>query len=283
MALPPKTRARATTTGQAKSQAWQAWRIADGRFDVFSPVGASLVGGRWNSPGLGVIYASRSYAGAMLECLAHAGIGRVPKTHVAIEIAIAAAVSVEQQGECSLPVGWDHADLHVARAFGDAWIRERRTAVLVVPSVVARREVNVLLNPRHADFKKIVAGSPEPVVWDARLFRRHWLPIRTQQGKAADEARTLQLLAAAINHRIAFGPMSASRPRILISRYPVWVGSASSQRVEAAVRSDPFPRILRRPCRSVASDRFLGTAVIRLAEGRMAGSGDCRHSLAEPR
>jgi RES domain-containing protein len=173
MALPPKTRARATTTGQAKSQAWQAWRIADGRFDVFSPVGASLVDGRWNSPGLGVIYASRSYAGAMLECLAHAGIGRVPKTHVAIEIAIAAAVSVEQQGECSLPVGWDHADLHVARAFGDAWIRERRTAVLVVPSVVARREVNVLLNPRHADFKKIVAGSPEPVVWDARLFRRH--------------------------------------------------------------------------------------------------------------
>jgi len=73
MALPPKTRARATTIRQATAQAWQAWRIADGRFDVFSPVGASLVGGRWNSPGLGVIYASRSYAGAMLECLAHAG------------------------------------------------------------------------------------------------------------------------------------------------------------------------------------------------------------------
>lgn len=173
MALPPKTRARATTIRQATAQAWQAWRIADRRFDVFSPVGASLVGGRWNSPGLGVIYASRSYAGAMLECLAHAGIGRVPRTHVAIEIAIAAAVSVEQHGESSLPVGWDHADLHVARAFGDAWIRERRTAVLVVPSVVARREVNVLLNPRHADFKQIVAGSPEPVVWDARLFGRH--------------------------------------------------------------------------------------------------------------
>jgi RES domain-containing protein len=61
----------------------------------------------------------------------------------------------------------------VARAFGDAWIREQRTAVLVVPSVVARREMNVLLNPRHADFKKIVAASPEPVVWDARLFGRH--------------------------------------------------------------------------------------------------------------
>jgi RES domain-containing protein len=173
MALPPETRARAKAGKRAPSQAWQAWRIADGRFDVFSAVGASLVGGRWNSPGLGVICASRSYAGAMLECLAHAGIGRMPRTHAAIEIAIAASVRVEQHGESNLPVGWDHADLHVARAFGDAWIREQRTAVLVVPSVVARRETNVLLNPRHADFKKIVAGSPEPVVWDARLFKRH--------------------------------------------------------------------------------------------------------------
>lgn len=170
MASPPRTRAGATTARQSPSQAWQAWRIADGRFDVFSPVGASQVGGRWNSPGLGVIYASRSYAGAMLECLAHAGIGRMPRTHVAIEIAIAAAVSVEQHGESSLPLGWNLADQHVARTFGDAWIRERRTAVLVVPSVVARREMNVLLNPRHTDFKRILAGSPEPVVWDARLF-----------------------------------------------------------------------------------------------------------------
>jgi RES domain-containing protein len=173
MALPPKTRAKATSNRQANSRAWQAWRIANGRFNVFSPVGASQVVGRRNSPGLGFIYASRSYTSAMLECLTHAGIGRVPRTQVAIEIANAAAGSVEQQGESSPPVGWDHADLRVARAFGDAWFRERRTAALVVPSVVARREVNVLLNPRHVGFKKIVAGVPEPVVWDARLFGRH--------------------------------------------------------------------------------------------------------------
>lgn len=177
MALPREAprgagRAGSKTTGrkQAPAQAWHAWRIADGRFDPFSPVGASLVGGRWNSPGLGVIYASRTYAGAMLECLAHAGIGRVPRTHVAVEIAMAEAIAVEQHDEGDLPVGWDHADLGVARAFGDAWLRDARTAVLVVPSVVARRERNVLINPRHGDFSRIIAGAPEPVVWDARLF-----------------------------------------------------------------------------------------------------------------
>lgn len=165
-----RARSKAAARKQAPAQTWQAWRIADGRFDPFSPVGASLVGGRWNSPGLGVIYASRSYAGAMLECLAHAGIGRVPRTHVAVEIAIAQALAVERHDESSLPARWDHADLRVARAFGDAWIRELRTAVLVVPSVVARREGNVLINPQHPDFSGIITGAPEPVVWDARLF-----------------------------------------------------------------------------------------------------------------
>lgn len=160
------------TAGQGSAQAWLAWRIADGRFEAFSPIGASLVGGRWNSPSLGVIHASRSYAGAMLECLAHAGIGRIPRTHVAIEITIAPDVRVETHDEIDLPAGWDHADLLASRAFGDAWIRERRTAVLVVPSVVARKERNVLLNPLHPDFPRIVASSPEPVVWDARLFGR---------------------------------------------------------------------------------------------------------------
>lgn len=109
----------------------------------------------------------------MLECLAHAGIGRIPRTHVAVEITIAGAVTVERHDEGSLPAGWDQADLRVARAFGDAWIREQRTAVLVVPSVVARREGNVLINPRHPDFSRIVPGHPEPVVWDARLFSRN--------------------------------------------------------------------------------------------------------------
>ena len=152
---------------------WVAYRIADGRFDPFAAVGASLVGGRWNSPGHAVIYASRTFAGAMLECLAHAGIGRIPKTHVSIEISIPGSVSTEEQDVDSLPAGWDQRNLRVARAFGDEWIRARRTAVLVVPSVVARREGNVLLNPQHADFRAIVARAPEPVIWDARLFSRH--------------------------------------------------------------------------------------------------------------
>jgi RES domain-containing protein len=151
---------------------WIAWRIADGRFDPYSPVGASIIGGRWNSPGHGVIYASRSYAGAMLECLAHAGIGRVPATHVAVAITIPNAVSVEQADGSTLPAGWDAPDQHASKTFGDTWLLERRSAVLLVPSVVARQEANVVINPAHPHFVRIKAARPEPVIWDARLFTR---------------------------------------------------------------------------------------------------------------
>jgi RES domain-containing protein len=106
----------------------------------------------------------------MLACLAHAGMGRVPRARVAVEIAIVLNVSFEHGDETNLPIGWDQADLRVARAFGDTWIRERRTAVLHVPPVVARRKNNLVINPQHLDFKDIIAQTPEPVVWDARLF-----------------------------------------------------------------------------------------------------------------
>jgi len=45
--------------------------------------------------------------------------------------------------------------------------------VLVIPSVVARREGNILINPPHPDFTGIVTSKPERVVWDARLFASH--------------------------------------------------------------------------------------------------------------
>jgi RES domain-containing protein len=42
--------------------------------------------------------------------------------------------------------------------------------VRVVPSVVARDEGNVLINPGRPDFAHITGSAPEAVVWDVRLF-----------------------------------------------------------------------------------------------------------------
>jgi RES domain-containing protein len=150
----------------------RVYRIADGRHPVWNGTGAMLMGGRFNSPGRTVIYGATTFAGAMLEVLVHARIGKVPRTHVCVVAEVPNDVGIERATTSILPAGWDRPESEVARAFGDQWLAEVRTAVLLVPSVVAREECNVLVNPAHPMAARIVVGEPSPVVWDERLFRR---------------------------------------------------------------------------------------------------------------
>lgn len=145
----------------------RAYRIADSRHKVFDGEGAATFGGRWNSPGRRVIYAAETCAGAML---ANSNIGRVPKHHAWIEILIGQGVSVEEVDVRKLR-RWDAPDERASRAFGDQCYDEKRSTVLLVPSVVVRHERNVIINQEHPDFRKIRATHAKPVVWDERLFR----------------------------------------------------------------------------------------------------------------
>ena len=149
-----------------------AYRIADARHPIFDGTGAMLRGGRWNSIGQRVIYAAESYAGAMLEILVHANLAVPPKHHQVVRIAIPDSVAIETLSPSALP-GWDVEDVTTARAFGDEWLREGRTAVLRVPSVVTEgREYNILINRTHSAARLIEASAPEAVRWGTRLFTR---------------------------------------------------------------------------------------------------------------
>ena len=149
-----------------------AFRIADARHPIFDTTGAMLHGGRWNSVGARVIYAAETYAGALLEILAHSNLSQPPKSHRVVRIEIPLGVKIESVVQEEVP-GWDAEDAGASRIYGDEWIRSRRTAVLRVPSVITQgREYNLVLNSEHPDFKRIQAGTPEIVHWDARLFQR---------------------------------------------------------------------------------------------------------------
>ena len=108
----------------------------------------------------------------LLEVLVHARIGKVPHTHLVVEAEVPEGTAVERAAAPSLPADWDAPDSISARTYGDAWLAERRTAILLVPSVVAREEWNVLVNPAHPLAASIVVGVPRPAVWDERLFSR---------------------------------------------------------------------------------------------------------------
>ena len=150
----------------------RCFRIGDARFPLFDGGGARLHGGRWNSPGRSVIYAAETYAGAILELLVHANLNRLPHTQAVLAIEIPDDLAIEDLAAADLP-GWNAPDQAVSRAFGDRWLAEARTAVLVVPSLVTQgREDNILLNPAHPEFARITHTPPEPVVWDKRLIPR---------------------------------------------------------------------------------------------------------------
>ncbi len=147
-----------------------AYRIADARHPIYDGTGAMLCGGRWNSTGQRVIYAAETYAGAMLEVLVHANLSIPPKHHQVVRIMIPTKVKIESLYASEFPK-WDAENVAAARSFGDRWLREARSAVLRVPSVVTEgREYNLLINPLHSQAALIEVSAPEPVRWDMRLF-----------------------------------------------------------------------------------------------------------------
>jgi RES domain-containing protein len=148
-----------------------AYRIGDphGDFPIFDATGSRLFPGRWNLPETPVIYASEHYSTALLEKLAHAAIGKLPPNQHFIGITLPRGLSYESVTKDSLP-GWDNRSMTPARRFGAAWAKDQRSAILLVPSIVARMERNIVINPAHPEFGSIETTLHEPVWWDERLF-----------------------------------------------------------------------------------------------------------------
>lgn len=116
-----------------------------------------------------MIHACESYAAATLEKLAQWK--RVfPENRHFVEIGIPRGVSYEVATPDIVP-GRDLPDCPASRNFGSARYEEGRSAVLFVPSIVARPERNVVFSSLHPDFPDLQVSLEVPVRWDRRLFR----------------------------------------------------------------------------------------------------------------
>jgi len=157
-------------TAQILDRTLSAYRIGDpaGAWPIFDATGSTIAPGRWNTPGSPLIYAAQHYSTALLEKLVH-GSGRLPPNQHYVEITIPRGLSYETFSPPALP-GWDTMPATVSKKFGEAWCIERRSVILIVPSVVARLDSNVLINPAHPEFGGITASLHRPVYWDRRLF-----------------------------------------------------------------------------------------------------------------
>lgn len=146
------------------------FRIGDpsGAFPIFDAQGSKLFPSRWNTPTSPMIYTSEHYSTAMLEKLVH-GSGALPPNQHFIEITIPPGVSYEMFNQAAVP-DWYLASATSSKSYGEAWQQQGRSLILIVPSVVARPQSNILINPQHPEFPKITTSLYQPVWWDSRLF-----------------------------------------------------------------------------------------------------------------
>lgn len=146
------------------------WRVGHPAFPMWTGLGASLRGGRWNSIGHPVIYASVHYSLTLLEVLASLPAKSIPHGLVRSSMRVAKGLSVERVLPEAVP-NWRHPEHPEATRFGDRWLEEARSLLLFVPSaVVEGLEENVLINPNHAEFATTQVEAPVKIDWDLRLF-----------------------------------------------------------------------------------------------------------------
>jgi RES domain-containing protein len=146
------------------------FRIGDpaGAYPIFDATGSTIAPGRWNTTGSPVIYTSEHYSTALLEKLVH-GSGRLPPNQHYVRVTIPRGLSYEVFSQPALPE-WDRMPATVSKVFGERWCFEKRSLLLIVPSVVARLDNNILINPAHPEFTSLESSLHEPVYWDRRLF-----------------------------------------------------------------------------------------------------------------
>lgn len=133
----------------------RVWRIHDRAFarDAWTGEGARLHGGRWNPPGVAVVYTSEHAALAIVEVLA----GNLRD----VDLDYFELHSADVPDECIRDISSSGSEHERAAR----WLA---TGVLAcrVPSSAAPG-INILLNPRSTDWNRIRFHEPIPV--DARL------------------------------------------------------------------------------------------------------------------
>jgi RES domain-containing protein len=148
-----------------------AWRLIHKTHvaSAFSGDGAKRYGGRWNSIGVKVVYASDSLALATMELMAHSIPYRSMKNFVFFKIEISDNLILTFDAK-KLPKNWfQNPPPPSLQKIGDSWVKNGTSAVLKIPSVIVPAGFNVLINPDHPDFGRIIYSAPKQYVLEERL------------------------------------------------------------------------------------------------------------------
>lgn len=146
------------------------WRISN--YADLQGKGGLKASGRWHNRGIPIIYLSESPALAMLEVLVHfeLSLDELPTTYQLLEVEYTQQKGLSRLHKNVLPDDWQQ-DQEFTRAIGDEWLTSASALLMRVPSAVAPKSFNYILNPRHpyAPEVKIISAVIYP--FDERLLR----------------------------------------------------------------------------------------------------------------
>lgn len=138
---------------------------------------SSGLANRWNDKGEDVIYASETRSLACLENIVHrSGLIR-SDSYCTMVIYIPDELLFSTINLDDLPDDWNSTELCTrCQQLGSDWFKSKSTALLRVPSAVIPEEYNIVINTKHADFKKIKLITTLPFYFDKRLVVKSPMP-----------------------------------------------------------------------------------------------------------
>jgi RES domain-containing protein len=150
----------------------RVFRLCKARYSdsVLSGDGGLHADGRWHTHGRPIVYCASSESLAVLELRVHIGAFLPRDGFVMHEIDFPDTL-IEIMDPQQLPIGWNGVPhSHVSQAVGDAWLKQRRSTALRLPSIQSKTEFNLLLNPKHENAKSLIIRSTRAYEFDPRLF-----------------------------------------------------------------------------------------------------------------
>jgi RES domain-containing protein len=145
------------------------WRVSS--YPTLDGAGGLYVSGRWHTKGHPVVYCTLNPATALLETLVHMEIDSEdrPERFQVLRIEGPDSLSMEKAEMDFLPPDWAE-DMGATQPLGDRWLREGRSLLLQVPSVLVPETWNVLVNPQHGEAILLRITAMYQHAFDARLF-----------------------------------------------------------------------------------------------------------------
>ena len=145
------------------------WRISN--HITLDGNGGKKSGARWHSKGKRIVYLADSPMAAIVETLVHLDIDSedTPEFYTLLKVSVPEGLTI-QSLELPDVNDWKQ-DLALTQRTGDAWLASGETLLARVPSVIAPRTWNYLLNPEHPDAAQVQNAEVIKERFDHRLIR----------------------------------------------------------------------------------------------------------------